>query len=217
MPRLSDVIRTRADVDAHLAALLLHDPRLVPIAERCGEVPLRILGAGYAGLVKIIVGQLLSVAAASAIHQRLEAHLGTVTPEAMLAASEEDLRNLGLSRAKIKGLRSIATALEAGHFDLGGLGVFDGDEALRRLMQLPGVGRWTAEIYLISALGHPDYFPAGDLALRKVVGLVVEADELPSESDVRTIAKAWSPHRAVAARLLWRYFAVMRDKEGIVL
>ncbi|MCB1517308.1 MAG: DNA-3-methyladenine glycosylase 2 family protein [Hyphomicrobiaceae bacterium] len=217
MTRFPPLIRSRADVDAHLAALLARDSRLVPIADRCGEVPLRILGAGYAGLVKIIVGQLLSVAAASAIHQRLEARLGVVTPEAMLAASEQDLRDLGLSRAKIKSLKSIATALDAGHFDLGGLGVFDGDEALRLLMDLPGVGRWTAEIYLISALGHPDCFPAGDLALRKVVRLVAAADDLPSEKEVRLIAEAWSPHRAVAARLLWRYFAVLRDKEGISL
>ncbi|MCB9992287.1 MAG: DNA-3-methyladenine glycosylase 2 family protein [Hyphomicrobiaceae bacterium] len=217
VPEFPDSIRTRADVDAHLKALLVRDARLVAVAEKCGEVPLRILGAGYAGLVKIIVGQLLSVAAAAAIHERLEAHVGRVTPDSVLSSNDQDLRDLGLSYAKIKGLKAIADELQSGRFDLASLGGLEGDEALQRLMSLPGVGRWTAEIYLISALGHPDYFPAGDLALRKVVRLVVAAEELPSEKEVRGIAADWSPHRAVAARLLWRYFAVLRDREGINL
>lgn len=210
-------IATEQDVRLHLDALLLLDPRLVPVFEKCETVPLRILGQGFAGLTQIIVGQLLSVAAAKAIHSRLVSHLGDVNPKNMMASSDEDLRALGLSFAKINCLKSIAEAMETGAFDLFGLEGLESDAALKQLMSLKGVGRWTAEIYLMSGLGHPDYFPAGDLVLRKMVQKVIESDDLPSEKEVREIVKAWSPHRAVAARLLWRYFAVLRDREGINL
>lgn len=210
-------IETEQDVKVHLDALLLSDPRLVQIYEECGHVPLRILGQGYAGLTQIIVGQLLSVAAAKAIHTRLVTRLGEVTPHNMMARSDDDLRALGLSFAKINCLKSIAEAMETGAFDLFALAELESEAALKQLLSLKGVGRWTAEIYLISGLGHPDYFPAGDLVLRKMVQKVIEAVEMPSEKEVREIVKAWSPHRAVAARLLWRYFAVLRDREGINL
>lgn len=202
-------------LNAHLAALARLDPRLAPIVSASGEVPLRRREGGFAGMTAIVVSQLLSVQSANAIHGRLVGILGEVTPQRYLSLSEAEIRGAGLSGGKYRTLRGIAEAELAGGLDYDHLLACAEEEALAHLTALKGVGRWTAEIYLLFCLGHPDIFPAGDLALRKMVGVAHGLDEMPNEHDVRALTEPWAPYRGAAARLLWRYFAVLRQKEGI--
>ncbi|WP_225873952.1 DNA-3-methyladenine glycosylase family protein [Terrihabitans soli] len=171
---------------------------------------LRWLQPGYAGLVWVVMGQQISVAAAKAIMARLEALLGTVTPQAVLKVSDEDLRAAGLSRQKIATLRESAMAVKKG-LDLEALKGVEAEEAVATLCAVKGIGRWTAEVYLLFALGHPDIFPAGDLALQESARLAFDLDARPKEKELLSRAEAWRPHRAAAARLLWAYYRVARS------
>lgn len=199
----------------HLAGLVEADPRLARVVTAAGEVPLRRREGGFAGLVAIVVSQLLSVQSANAIHARLVDILGEVTPERYLALPEDRVRKAGLSGSKYRTLVGIAEAELSGSLDYAMLLSCSEEAAIAHLMALKGIGRWTAEIYLLFCLGHPDIFPAGDLALRKMVGVTHGLNEMPSERDVRALTQPWAPYRGAAARLLWRYFAVLRQKEGI--
>lgn len=210
-------IATRNDIERHLAALIALDPALGRFAERAGKIPLRRTEPGFAGLARIVNGQLLSVASASAINARFFARIGSGGAAAFLDAAEAELRACGLSAAKYVCLQTLARAELSGELDHDRLARMDGGAAIATLTRFRGVGRWTAEIYLLSALGHPDVFPAGDLALRKMVGQVQGPTDLPSERETRVYAERWAPHRATAARLLWRVFAVQNSNEGIGL
>lgn len=207
----------REVLDRHLAALVVLDPDLTPLLAVSGEVPLRLGPPGFAGLARIVNGQLLSVASASAINARFEALLGEVSAVRFLALDEQAVRDCGLSRAKYRTMRQLAEAELSGAIDYDGLGDLPVDDAMKALVALPGIGPWTAEIYLLSAIGHADVFPAGDLVLQKMVGHVTHSAVKPDTSQTQKIATKWAPYRASAARLLWRYFAVLRDKEGIIL
>jgi DNA-3-methyladenine glycosylase II len=133
----------------------------------------------------------------------------------VLAATEDDLRDCGLSRPKIRTLRAIAGACRDG-FDLDHLATLPAEDAIRTMTTLHGVGPWTAEVYLLFCLGHADIFPAGDLALIVAVGDAFGHAERPSEKAVREIAAAWSPWRGVAARLFWSYYAATRREAAPV-
>lgn len=202
-------IETDADIAEGLAALAACDARLEPIIAQSRPVPLRRTAGGFAGLAQIIVSQQISKSAAAAIWARTSDHLQTIAPETMLAASDEDFRACGLSRPKMRTLRAIAEACDGG-FDLDGLAALPADEAIAKMTGLHGVGRWTAEVYLLFCLGHADIFPAGDLALVVAVGDAFGHETRPDEKTVRAIARQWSPWRGVAARLFWRYYAVTR-------
>jgi len=210
-------IASRADLERELDALVARDPELGELRARCGEIPTRLTAPGFAALCWIVCGQLLSVAAARAIHGRLVAQFGTVTGAAILAANDETLSGLGLSRAKIRALKSIAAAERNGVVDLVGLHRFGPEAARAELLALPGVGPWTADIYCLTAAGHSDIFPAGDLALRKMVGTMGRFAELPSIAATGAHAARWAPHRSAAARLLWQGFAARTHKEGLAL
>lgn len=210
-------IRNRADLEAAFDALVALDPALAPVREQVGEVPLRLREPGYAALTWIICGQLLSVAAAAAIHQRVSDHFGTVTGAAVLSTGDETLYGLGLSRAKIKSLKLLAKAEQSGALDLGGLHLLPASEAHAVLTAHKGIGPWTADLYLMTAAGHPDIFPAGDLALRKMIGTMGRFDGLPSIAETATHARRWSPHRSAAARLIWALFAHEKKREGLGL
>lgn len=210
-------ITDRAVLELHLAALTRLDPDLHPVLEQAGEVPLRLGQPGFAGLARIVNGQLLSVASAKAINGRFEALLGEVSAERFLALDADDVRDCGLSRAKYKTMQHLAEAELSGTLNYNGLGDLPIAEAMKVLTALPGIGPWTAEIYLLSSIGHADVFPAGDLVLQKMVGLVSGLAEKPDTLTTVAIAAKWSPYRASAARLLWRYFSVLQDKEGIIL
>lgn len=200
-------ITSRATLEAEFDALVALDPALGPVREKVGEVPLRLNEPGYGALVWIICGQLLSVAAARAIHQRVLGHFGTVTGNAVLAEDDEVLYSLGLSCAKIKSLKALAEAERDGRLDLSHLHSLTAADAHKNLTAHQGIGPWTADLYLLSAAGHVDIFPAGDLALRKMVGTMGRFAGLPSIADTAAYAERWSPHRSAAARLLWALFA----------
>ncbi len=210
-------ISSRAILARHLSELVRLDDDLVPVLERAGDVPLRTGRPGFAGLVSIVVGQLLSVASARAIMARVENLVGEMSGERFLATERDRLRAAGLSFSKIDCLCGVAEAERAGDLDFSALADMPEQAAVETLTRLKGIGRWSAQIYLLSCIGHPDVFPAGDLALQKMVGRVKNMSQRPDEKTVRQVSRQWAPYRASAARLLWRYFAVLRQREGINL
>ena len=204
------VIATEADIAAGLAALVATDPRLAPVRDVAGSVPLRRAAPGFAGLARVVIGQQVSIASAEAIWARFAAAFPAPDPAAILAADDATLRAVGLSRAKIAALRAVAEA-EAVGLDLGGLAGLPGEEAHARLTAIRGIGPWTADVYLLFCLGHADIFPAGDLALRHAVADAFgEAGPMPIRA-LAAMAETWSPWRAVAARLFWAYYRARRN------
>jgi DNA-3-methyladenine glycosylase II len=165
---------------------------------------------GFAELLSAIVSQQVSVASANAIWSRLE-QAGFVEPARIVAVTDDDLRAAGLSRQKARYARALA---EAG-IDYGALRVAPTSDVIATLTQVPGIGVWTAEIYAMFSLGRADVFAPGDLALQEAVRLLYELPERPKERALRQMAEQWSPWRAVAARLLWAYYRVAKDREGI--
>jgi len=210
-------IINREILEAHLAGLIELDQRLAPILDRVGEVPLRLGKVGFAGMAPIVSGQLLSVASARAIHMRVETLVGEMSAEKFLTVELEALRAAGLSWSKINCLCAVAEAEISGAIDFKVLHQMGVSEAMEKLTTLKGIGPWSAQIYLMSSVAHPDIFPAGDLVLQKMLGKILGLAKKPDEKQTGKLAKKWSPYRGAAARLLWRYFAVLRDREGINL
>lgn len=197
------------DVADGLGALLAADPRLAAISDVAGKLPLRRRPGGFAGLAAIVTAQQISNAAAAAIWARLLTAVDPFTAERFLATADEALRGAGLSRAKVATLSGVATAIADG-FDLADLHALPPDDAIAAMVSLKGIGPWTAEIYLLFCIGHPDIFPAGDLALQIGVqhGLGLEAR--PTVKQLRTLAERWAPWRGIAARLFWAYYKSRR-------
>ena len=197
------------DIRAGLKALQKADPRLAAVIEIAGEVPLRRGEGGYRGIADIIVAQQLSKAAADSIWSRFAQAVDPVCPDGVLGASEEVLRDCGLSRGKIRTLQKLAEACHGG-FDFDALPHLPAEEAIAAMTSVHGIGPWTAEVYLLFCVGHADIFPAGDIALQNAVRDAFDMPERPAEKALREIAVAWSPWRGVAARLFWRYYAVTK-------
>lgn len=210
----SRTIETEADIAAGLRSLTRRDPRLREVVRIAGTVPLRRRAGGMEGLARIILGQQLSVASAEAIWTRFAAAFPGILPEAILAADDAALRAPGLSAPKIRTLRALAEAV-AGGLVLDELATLPAEDAHARLTAVKGIGPWTADIYLLFCLGHPDIFPVGDLALRNAIA---DAFALPvpvSEKKVAEIAAPWSPWRGVAAALFWAYYRARRQRSAI--
>lgn len=199
----------------HLAALLALDPMLAPIAERAGAFEIRKSPGGFAGLARIVTGQQVSTASADAIWGRFALLPGALEPAGYLALSEEMVRGAGQSGGKYRTLRGLAEALAAGTVDFAHLADLPAEEAIAALTRLKGIGPWTAEVYLMFSAGHPDIFPAGDVALQRAAQWAFGLDDKPLVKDLIERARAWSPHRSTAALLLWRYYRAVRDREGI--
>jgi DNA-3-methyladenine glycosylase II len=176
-------------------------------------VPLRLLPPGLEGLLRIVASQQLSTASANAVWLRFAAAFDPLTADAILAATDEGLRLAGLSRQKAKTFRAIALAVADG-LDLEALADADPDAARSELEAIGGVGRWTADLYLMFAAGHPDIFPVGDLAVRKSAQRALALADEPAPDALAAIAEAWSPHRSTAARLLWAYYRVAPKTEA---
>jgi DNA-3-methyladenine glycosylase II len=191
-------IETEADITDAVAALVAADPRLKAVAEVAGPIPLRRRAGGFEGLAAIVTAQQISGTAAEAIWTRLKAAVDPFTPEQFLNTPEEALRAAGLSRPKIRTLFGIAAALADG-FDLASLHHAPADEAVAAMVALDGIGPWTAEIYLLFCVGHPDVFPPATLALQSAVGQALGLERRPTDKALRGIAAAWSPWRGVAA------------------
>ncbi len=186
------------------------EPRFAHALELTGPLPLRRREDGFGQLLSAIVSQQVSVASARAIWARLEA-AGMISPEAILRTDLEGLRALGLSRQKA----TYAQALAAEGIDFDALRDAPTPVVVERLTAVKGIGVWTAEIYAMFSLGHADVFAPGDLALQEAARLLFELDERPKERALRQMAEAWSPWRAVAARALWAYYHVRKQREGI--
>jgi len=199
----------------HLEALVEADPRLAPVRAEAGSFALRINPPGFAGMAKIIIGQQVSVASASAIWSRFEQVPGALEAQSYAGLAEADLDGVGLSGFKRRTIRAIAEAAAAGDLDFAALERLEAGEAMAMLTRHKGIGPWTAEIYLMFCAAHPDVFPAGDLALQKAVGWGLGLEDKPPVKALIEIASDWAPYRSTAALLFWRYFAVKRHREGI--
>ena len=192
------------------AWLSASDARFAGALAVVGDLPLRRHADGFTALLDAIVGQQVSVASANAIWARMEA-AGVVDQAGVKAASDDDLRGVGLSRQKAR----YARALAGSGIDFEGLRVMPDEGVIAELVAVPGIGRWTAEIYAMFALGRADVFAPGDLALQEGAKLLFGLEARPSEKALRVMAEAWSPWRAVAARVLWAYYHVAKSREGI--
>lgn len=213
VPALPARLDTPEALAFHLECLAARDERLAVAIARAGEVSLRQAPKGFEGMARIICGQQLSVASARAIWGRLEA-LSAVTPEAYLGLDELSLRAAGLSRGKIETIRGVALASASGDVDFDQIEAMEAEDAIENLVRLKGVGPWTAEIYLLFSAGHPDIFPAGDLALQKAVQHAFALPARPQVKELIARAADWSPHRGAAAIMFWRYFAAMKNSDA---
>ncbi|MCJ2184798.1 DNA-3-methyladenine glycosylase 2 family protein [Novosphingobium sp. 1949] len=193
-------------IEQGLAAIGAIEPAMARALAACGYPEPRLRPTGYATLLRTIVGQQVSVAAASSVWARLEALLGAaVPPEALLAAEFDALRACGLSRQKQGYARSLCELVVAGTLDLDNLPE-DDEAAIAQLIQIKGIGRWSAEIYLLFAEGRPDIWPAGDLAVQVGIGKILGLAQRPSEKETRALAEAWRPHRGAAAIFTWHCY-----------
>lgn len=211
-----DIIDGREALERGLAWLVRRDKRLARIADELGEGwtaagvtagdsrPSR-RNSGFPDLLRIIVEQQLSVASANAIWGRVRQTVRPLTPGRFLKAGEQALRAAGLSARKVEYGRGLAAEIVAGRLDLGALAALPDQAVLAELVRIKGIGRWTAEIYLMFVLGRPDVWPAGDLALANSAQAALGLKQRPGEKEMDALAEGWRPWRSVAARLFWHH------------
>lgn len=207
----SRIIETDADLREGIRALRRKCPHLRRVHDRAGDPPLRRHPPGFEGLARIIVGQQLSIASAQAIWNRVQAAVRPMSAKAFLALSDDELRRAGLSRGKVKTLRAMSEAIEAG-LDLTELAAEPEDVVHETLTALPGIGPWSADIFLLFCLGRADAFAAGDLALQTAAANALKLAQRPSREELLEIAERWRPWRGVAAHLLWAYYKVGNER-----
>jgi DNA-3-methyladenine glycosylase II len=198
--------------------LLAKDPELIGrLIAIGGPPPLRRREAGFAGLAAIIVAQQVSTASAAAIFGRLQAFIMPLEAAEIAKATEEGLRACGLSNAKVRALHALAHAIVEGGLDLKGLADLDAEDAHKALVAVKGIGPWTADIFLLFCLGHPDAFPAGDVALQEAAKVALNLKRRPDAARLERIAERWRPLRGVAARMLWAYYRGVKARSGMAL
>lgn len=205
------IIRSADDVAEGAAWLAAHVPQFSNLLPKIEPLPLRLKPDGFGALIHAIMGQQVSVASANAIWERLQAE-GLTTGAAIAAVSHDDLRELGLSRQKA----SYVHALAAADIDYLALREAPTDHVLKTLIAVPGIGAWTAEVYAIFSLGRADVFAPGDLALQEGARMIFNLSERPKDRELREMAKAWSPWRSVAARIIWAYYGATKKRDGIL-
>lgn len=204
------IITTDACVTEGAVWLRSAVPEFGPVLDASGPLPLRRKPDGFGEVLSAIVSQQVSTASAAAIWARMVEGRAT-DPEAVLALGDEGLRALGLSRQKIR----YAQALAQAGIDYDGLRGLPTDEVIKVLTAVPGIGTWTAEIYAMFSLGRADVFAHGDLALQEAAREVFGLEARPNERAIRILAQDWSPWRSVAARALWAYYRILKNREGI--
>ncbi|HEX8167824.1 MAG TPA: DNA-3-methyladenine glycosylase [Beijerinckiaceae bacterium] len=195
-------------------ALARKDPTMRRLIAAGAKPALRKREPGFEGLARIIVSQQISTASAAAIWGRFTARFPGLSPHHIATATDDDLRAPGLSAPKIRTMRAIATAVDDGSLPIDRLADLPADEAHALLTAVKGVGPWTADIYLLFCLGHPDAFPAGDLALQEAARIAYGLDGRPKEKDFLALAERWRPWRGVAAKVLWAYYRLAKAREG---
>lgn len=203
------IIETDEDVAEGAAWLAARDPALARAVAQAGPLPLRRRPDGFAALFNAIIGQQVSTASANAIWARLQAR-DLIRPDTVIAAGEDGLRAAGLSRQKIV----YALALAEAGLDYHALRAAPDAEVIATLTAVKGIGVWTAEIYAMFALGRADVFAPGDLALQEAARVIFDLPERPREKALRSMALDWQPWRAVAARLFFTYYRVIKGREG---
>ena len=205
----AEALRTSLD---RLAGI---EPAFAAALTRAGYPAPRIRERGYATLLRTILGQQVSVASADAVWRRLNERIGDATdPSRVACASDETLRAAGLSWQKASYARSLAGEVTSGRLDLTAL-PHDDEQAIAELVRVKGIGRWSAEIYLLFAEGRADIWPAGDLAVQIEVGRILGLDARPTEALVRTLAEPWRPHRGAAAIFTWHHYGAGADMKVI--
>lgn len=210
------VIANDADIKRGVDYLSEICPHMQMISEACGPPPLRWREHGFPGLVTTITGQQVSVASANAIRARIDAHFGAITPERLAVATEEELRACGLSGPKIKTLRALSVAVISGTLPFDKLAEMPVEEAHATMIKVHGIGPWTAEVYMMFSLGIPDIFAPADIALQEGAKLAMGLELRPTTKQMAEIATRWQPWRAVAARMLWAYYAHIKKRQGVV-
>jgi DNA-3-methyladenine glycosylase II len=196
-------ISNRRELDAAIAALAKSDRKLARIAERVGSLSLHRRKTGFSALAEIVVSQQLSAAAADTIFGRLSLCIVPFDPPTLLSTSEEVLRAAGLSAPKQRHLRAISARITGGMLDLARLSRLGDEEARAHMIETPGIGPWTAEIYLMSSLGRADIWPAGDIALVAAVTMSLGLKERPDTQAMARLGERYRPWRTIAARLFW--------------
>ena len=191
------------------------DPDFARIEKEAGALVWRTRTPGFPGLLQAITAQQISNQAAAAIWARLRLLCRAVEPEGLLRLSDEALRGAGLSRPKIAHARELAAACLDGRLDFTLILKLPDEDAIAAIASVRGLGRWTAEVYLLFAHGRPDVFPAADIALQASVAHLKGLDARPSERAVRAMAEQWRPARAVAARLLWHHWRFVTGRPAM--
>lgn len=197
---------TRTSFHHAVETLTRADKGLRGIVDRHGVPDLWTRPQGFPTLLLLILEQQVSLASARAAYDRVDARTGGVTPAALLASSDEELRADGFSRQKARYARELAAAVKDGRLRLHRLGRLSDDAVRRDLTALPGIGPWTADVYLLAALRRPDVWPVGDIALQEATRRVLAVSTRPTPAELETIGERWRPHRATAAQLLWHLY-----------
>ncbi len=207
-------IKNESDLDDALTALSAIDARFAALIAQAGRPPLRRRTDGFAGLAATVVSQQLSTASAGAIWARLAAAFDPMEPAAIINARAPKLARIGLSRPKITALKETARAVASGKLPLASLADSPADATHAALTAVHGIGPWTADIYMLSSLGHADAWPAGDLALQEAARLAFGLGARPDAKAMVKLAEPWRPLRAVAARVLWTYYRAVKGRDG---
>lgn len=201
---------SEASLEDACRQLAAADRRMACIFRRHGPPPLWSRRGGLRCLIQIVLEQQVSLASGRATMRRIEKTFGRVSADGLIRAGEDGLRSAGVTRQKARYCVLLADASRRGELDLRTVARAPDDAAMRMLTRFKGVGRWTAEVYLLMALLRPDVWPAGDLALAKAVQRLLRLSQRPAEDSMRRIAEPWRPFRAVAARLLWQDYLSQR-------
>jgi DNA-3-methyladenine glycosylase II len=209
-------IRTIADIERGIEALTVIEPRFARFIDATGTPPLRRAEGGFRGLLLIVTEQQVSLASAAAIWGRMCLQLDPMTPEHIGAMSDDTLRAPGLSAPKIRTVRALCAAYEIGNLDFDRLAQLPDGEVFDTLTAIKGIGPWTAEVYLLACLGRRDVWPAGDVALQVAAEAAFELAGRPDVQTMRALAEPWQPWRAVAARVLWSYYRVVKGLPAAV-
>ena len=200
------------ELSAHITALIIIEPRFSPVYEQVGLPDLRHNAGGFTQIMRAMVEQQLSVAAAASIWQRL-VDRGLTTPAAIHAATDEDLRTQGLSKQKIRYTRSLVEH----DIDFAALETLTDEEVIKTLTAVIGIGRWTAEMYLLFSLKRADVLAVDDLAIKVAAMDLLGLAERPTPKQLKNLAQDWSPHRSAASLLLWQYYGFLRQKTAMPL
>jgi DNA-3-methyladenine glycosylase II len=205
---------TEATLLAAVDHLIQSDPDLAEIVARYGPPPLWAREPGFPTLVLMILEQQVSLASARAAYDRLAANVGEITPASVLQLDDAMLRTIGFSRQKTAYTRHLAAAIEEGRFDPYALASMGDDDVRRSLVALKGIGPWTAEVYLLMALGRPDAWPHYDLGLLVAAQEIKALPQRPTPQELEVLAEPWRPYRAVAARILWHHYLSTRARKS---